>query len=106
LLHMLPLLLILVDGVFIKILNHTLLGPALPVIMVDLDLSESTVQWLQSIFMLVNGIMIPLMDFFIQRFSTRKLFMTPIGLFAFGTGLAAIAPSFTLLLIGRIFQGS
>src|SRR5699024_12122946 len=37
---------------------------------------------------------------------TRKLFMTAIGLFAFGTGLAAIAPSFTLLLIGRIFQGS
>src|SRR5699024_6099077 len=62
--------------------------------------------WLQSIFMLVNGIMIPVTAFLIQRFSTRKLFMTAIGLFAFGTGLAAIAPSFTLLLIGVIFQGS
>src|SRR5699024_12694848 len=51
-------------------------------------------------------IMIPVTAFLIQRFSTRKLFMTAIGLFAFGTGLAAIAPSFTLLLIGRIFQGS
>src|SRR5690625_113452 len=106
LLQMLPLLLILVSGAFITILNQTLLGTALPVIMVDLDLSESTVQWLQSIFMLVNGIMIPVTAFLIQRFSTRKLFMTAIGLFAFGTGLAAIAPSFTLLLIGRIFQGS
>src|SRR5699024_8531281 len=82
------------------------LGTALPVIMVDLDLSESTVQWLQSIFMLVNGIMIPVTAFLIQRFSTRKLFMTAICLFAFGTGLAAIAPSFTSLLLGRIFRGS
>src|SRR5690625_2183594 len=106
LLQMLPLLLILVSGAFITILNQTLLGTALPVIMVDLDLSESTVQWLQSIFMLVNGIMIPVTAFLIQRFSTRNLFMTAIGLFAFGTVLAAIAPSFTLLLIGRIFQVS
>src|SRR5699024_7791018 len=56
--------------------------------------------------MLVNGIMIPVTAFLIQRFSTRKLFMTAVGLFAFGTGLAAMAASFTLLLIGRIFQGS
>src|SRR5699024_8335860 len=82
-LKMLQLLLILVSGAFITILNQTLLGTALPVIMVDLDLSESTVQWLQSIFMLVNGIMIPVTAFLIQRFSTRKLFMTAIGLFAF-----------------------
>src|SRR5699024_7717847 len=106
LLQMLPLLLILVSWAFITILKQTLIGTEHPVIMVDLDLSESTVQWLQFIFMLVNGIMIPVTAFLIQRFSTRKLFMTAIGLFAFGTGLAAIAPSFTLLLIGRIFQGS
>src|SRR5699024_12863981 len=81
LLQMLPLLLILISGAFITILNQTLLGTALPVIVVDLDLSESTVQWLQSIFMLVNGIMIPVTAFLIHRFSTRKLFMTAIRLF-------------------------
>src|SRR5699024_10242410 len=103
LLQMLPLLLILVSGAFITILNQTLLGTALPVIMVDLDLSESTVQWLQSIFMLVNGIMIPVTAFLIQRFSTRKFFMTAIGLFAVAKGIAAIVSSFILLLIVRVF---
>ncbi len=105
-LKILPLLIVLVSGAFITILNQTLLGTALPVIMEDLDLTESTVQWLQSVFMLVNGIMIPVTAFLIQRFTTRKLFMTAMSLFAFGTALAAIAPSFSLLLIGRIFQGS
>src|SRR5699024_4398449 len=62
LLQMLPLLLILVSGAFITILNQTLLGTALPVIMVDLDLSESTVQWLQSICILVIGIMMTLLQ--------------------------------------------
>ncbi len=103
---MIPLMTILLSGAFITILNQTLLGTALPVIMVDLNLTESTVQWLQSIFMLVNGIMIPVTAFLIQRFSTRSLFLTAMSLFAFGTAIAAFAPTFSLLMIGRIFQAS
>lgn len=103
---MIPLMAVLLSGAFITILNQTLLGTALPVIMEDLNLTESTVQWLQSIFMLVNGIMIPVTAFLIQRFSTRSLFLTAMSLFALGTAIAAIAPTFSLLMIGRIFQAS
>lgn len=90
----LPLIFVLLSGAFITILNQTLLGTALPPIMEDLNLTESTVQWLQSIFMLVNGIMIPVTAFLIERFTTRKLFLTAMSLFAFGTLLAAVAPNF------------
>src|SRR5699024_6418633 len=69
-------------------------------------LTESTVQWLQSVFMLVNGIMIPVTAFLIQRFTTRRLFLTAMSLFALGTATAAIAPTFSLLLIGRVLQAS
>lgn len=102
----LPLIFVLLSGAFITILNQTLLGTALPPIMEDLNLTESTVQWLQSIFMLVNGIMIPVTAFLIERFTTRKLFLTAMSLFAFGTLLAAVAPNFSFLLIGRIFQAA
>src|SRR5690625_4241471 len=101
-----PLILVLLSGAFITILNQTLLGTALPPIMQDLNLTESTVQWLQSIFMLVNGIMIPVTAFLIERFTTRRLFLTAMSLFAFGTLIAAIAPGFSLLLVGRIFQAA
>src|SRR5699024_10232870 len=101
-----PLIIVLLSGAFITILNQTLLGTALPPIMEDLQLNESTVQWLQSIFMLVNGIMIPITAFLIERFTTRKLFLTAMILFTFGTLIAAIAPNFSLLLIGRIFQAA
>lgn len=99
-----PIMVVLISGAFVAILNQTLLGVALPHIMADLNLDENTAQWLQSIFMLVNGIMIPITAFLIGKFTTRGLFLSAMGLFAFGTLLAAIAPGFSLLLIGRIFQ--
>src|SRR5690625_2559444 len=98
----LPLFIVLISGAFITILNQTLLGTALPPIMKDLQLTESTVQWLQSVFMLVNGIMIPVTAFLIDRFTTRQLFITAMSLFAFGTFIAAISPNFSLLLMGQI----
>ncbi|WP_068675572.1 DHA2 family efflux MFS transporter permease subunit [Oceanobacillus sp. Castelsardo] len=101
-----PLLIVLISGAFIAILNQTLLGTALPHIMADLHIDENTVQWLQSAFMLVNGIMIPITAFLIGKFSTRTLFLTAMGLFAVGTLLAAISPSFSILLLGRIFQAA
>lgn len=102
----LPLLIVLLSGAFVTILNQTLLGTALPPIMNDLNLSGSTAQWLQSIFMLVNGIMIPVTAFLIDKFTTRRLFLTAMGLFTLGTLLCAIAPSFSILMAGRVLQAS
>jgi len=101
-----PLFAVLLSGAFITILNQTLLGTALPPIMKDLGLSETTAQWLQSVFMLVNGIMIPITAFLIEKFTSRQLFLTAMGLFAIGTFLAAIAPGFSTLMVGRILQAS
>lgn len=101
-----PLMIVLISGAFVAILNQTLLATALPHIMRDLNLEASTAQWLQSIFMLVNGIMIPITAFLIERFSTRGLFLTAIGLFAFGTLVCGLAPNFSVLLIGRVLQAS
>ncbi|MCZ2260845.1 MDR family MFS transporter [Sporosarcina sp. G11-34] len=101
-----PLMAVLLSGAFITILNQTLLATALPPIMKDLHVTESTVQWLQSIFMLVNGIMIPITAFLIGKYTTRKLFITAMSIFAFGTFIAAISPNFPILLLGRVFQGA
>ncbi|MFG6149276.1 MDR family MFS transporter [Halobacillus sp. B23F22_1] len=101
-----PLMLVLISGAFAAILNQTLLATALPHIMRDLSLDASTAQWLTSIFMLVNGIMIPITAFLIERFTTRALFLTAMGLFAVGTAICAIAPNFSILMVGRITQAS
>lgn len=101
-----PLIIVLISGAFVAILNQTLLATALPKIMVDLQLDANTVQWLQSIFMLVNGIMIPITAFLIERFTTRGLFLTALSMFAIGTLICAVAPNFSTLMAGRVAQAA
>lgn len=105
-LNRIPIMIVLISGAFVAILNQTLLATALPHIMRDLHLEASTAQWLTSVFMLVNGIMIPITAFLIGRFTTRALFLTAMGLFATGTLICAVAPNFSLLMVGRIVQAS
>lgn len=97
---------ILIIGAFISILNQTLLVTAVPVIMKDLDIPFSTAQWLTTGFFLVNGIMIPISAFLINKFTTRKLYMTAMILFTIGTIVAAMSTVFPVLLAGRILQAS
>ena len=98
---------ILLTGAFVALLSNTLLNIALPSIMKEFNISSpSTVQWLTTGYMLVNGVMIPSTAFLIQRFSVRHLFLTAMSLFALGTILGGFAPSFPILLTGRMVQAS
>lgn len=101
-----PIIFVLMSGAFVAILNQTLLGTALPHMMADFHVDANTVQWLQSIFMLVNGIMIPITAFLIERFTNRGLFLSAIGIFAIGTAICATAPSFSFLMAGRVAQAA
>ena len=97
---------ILFTGAFVAIFNQTLLNVALPSIMADFEIDASTAQWLVTAYMLVNGILIPASAYLIQRYSNRSIFIVAMSLFALGTLLAAVAPTFSILLIGRMIQAS
>jgi EmrB/QacA subfamily drug resistance transporter len=97
---------ILMIGAFIAFLNNTLLNIALPSIMADLKVDASTVQWLTTGFMLVNGVLIPTTAFLIQKYSVRNLFLVAMGLFTAGTILAGFAHVFPMLLAGRMTQAA
>lgn len=85
---------LLLAGSFIAILNQTLMITAIPPIMEEMGITANTGQWLTTVFMLVNGIMIPVSAFLLERFTTRQLFITAMSIFAVGTLVAGIAPNF------------
>ncbi|UEX90644.1 MDR family MFS transporter [Staphylococcus ratti] len=89
---------------FTAILNQTLLNTALPDIMKGLNIDESTSQWLVTGFMLVNGIMIPLTAYFMDRIKTRTLYIIAMGIFVLGSIIAAVAPNFMVLMTARVIQ--
>ncbi|MGP4066016.1 MDR family MFS transporter [Oceanobacillus sp. M65] len=102
----LPIVAVLIGGAFLAILNQTLLATVIPHIMEDLNLTENTAQWVTTIFMLVNGIMIPITAFLIETFTTRKLFLTAMITFVVGTLICAISPNFAILMVGRVIQAA
>lgn len=100
------LLAVLLLGAFVMILNQTLLNTALPALMRFFDISAGLAQWVTTLFMLVNGIMIPVTAFLIGKFSTRQLFLASMVMFSVGTVVAALAPQYWVLLVGRILQAA
>ncbi|KKB73282.1 MULTISPECIES: MDR family MFS transporter [Bacillus] len=97
---------ILIVGNFLALINETVMNVALPKMIEDFNVSANTAQWMSTGYMLMIGIAVPVTAFFMQRFTTRQLFLTAMSLFTAGTLLAGIAPVFPLVLTGRIIQGS
>ncbi|ORX78981.1 major facilitator superfamily protein permease [Anaeromyces robustus] len=84
---------------------HTALATALPPIIKDFKISVNLAQWLTSGFSLTMAIIIPLSSFLMNRFRTRRLYLTAIILFLSGVTLALCSINFYMILFGRIIQG-
>ncbi len=95
---------VLIVSSFVVILNETIMNVALPVLMVEFDVTADAIQWLATIFMLTMAVVIPMTGFLLQVLSTRKVFLLAMGMFALGTTLAALAPGFGVLLVARVIQ--
>ena len=85
---------------------QTALSIALPPIMDEMNLTMSTVQWLNSSYSLVMGIMILATAWLIRRFPARPLFLVFQSVFTVGLLISALAGSFIPLLAGRILQAA
>ena len=95
---------VLVVGTFVTVLNQTVVTPAIPSIMREMNVSAATAQWLTTGFTLVNAIMIPIAAFLVDRFSVRNLFVVAMAVFTVGSVLAGWGAHFVVLLGGRLVQ--
>lgn len=96
---------VLLVSAFVVVLNETIMSVAIPVLITDLQVDASTGQWLSTAFILTMAVVIPVSGFLIQRLTTRTLFAIALGSFVAGTLLAALAPTFGVLLVARVIQG-
>lgn len=104
--HRIPIIAVMLGGAFLAILNQTLLVTATPHVMKEFDLSENAGQWVTTIFMLVNGIMIPITALLMETFTTRRLFVTSMLIFSLGTVVCLLSVNFPVLMVGRVIQAS
>ncbi|MDL5353113.1 MDR family MFS transporter [Microbacterium sp. zg-YB36] len=97
---------LLVVSAFVVILNETIMSVALPSLMDDLGITASTAQWLTTGFLLTMAVVIPLTGYLLARFPLRGVYLTAMSLFIVGTLIAALAPGFGVLMLGRVVQAS
>lgn len=93
-------------GTFSTFITSTMLTTAFPTLMNAFSISADTVQWLTTGFMLVMGIVMPITGFFLQRFDSRKLYLSAIAIFLVGTIICYFAQNFWTILIGRLVMAS
>jgi DHA2 family lincomycin resistance protein-like MFS transporter len=89
---------------FLATFNETFLNVAFTPIMADFGVSPSTVQWLASGLMLGAAVMVPVSAFAYRSVPTRRLFVLTVALLVLGSLIGALAPSFGVLLLGRVVQ--
>jgi DHA2 family lincomycin resistance protein-like MFS transporter len=79
---------------------------ALPTLISDLKITPSSGQWLTTGYLLTLAVLIPATGFVMRRFHMRTIFLTALTLFIIGTAIAAAAPGFEVLLVGRVVQAA
>ncbi|AZM46802.1 MFS transporter [Streptomyces sp. WAC 06738] len=97
---------LLVLATFVVILNETIMINAIPRLMESMDVTEQAAQWVSTAFMLTMATVIPVTGWFLQRVTTRRAYAVAMSTFLAGTVVSAVAPTFAVLLAGRIVQAA
>ena len=97
---------VLLFGGFLSLFNETILNVAFAKLMVEMNITATTVQWLATGYVLIVGILVPVTAFLIHSYTTRQLFLSAMILFLVGTLFAVFSTSFITLLISRMIQAT
>lgn len=95
---------ILIIGVFMSALDNGIIASALTSINYSFHVSEVQGTWGITLYTLGMAISTPIIGKLADKYGRRKLFLIEIAIFAVGSLLIALSPSFTLFLAARIIQ--
>ena len=98
-------LIVLFVGVLMAALDIAIVGPALPAIRRSFGVDERAIAWIFSIYVLFNLIGTPFMAKLSDAWGRRLVYTADVALFALGSLVVALSPTFAVLLAGRAIQG-
>lgn len=93
-------------GIFMIILDTTVVNVAFQVLREDFGGNLNETQWIISIYVMALGITTPLAGFLANRFGAKKIYLGGLGLFALGSLLCGLSPNLHLLILFRALQGA
>lgn len=91
---------------FMESLDTTILNTAVPAIAQALGVTPLSMKAVLSSYTLSLAVFIPISGWMADRFGTRRVFSSAIGIFAFGSLLCGISNNIHVLVACRILQGA
>lgn len=87
-------------------LMQTMLVPALPAMQAALGVDRVGGGWILTAYLLAGAVAAPVLGAFGDRFGHRRMLLIAMTVFVVGGVVAALAPTFAMLLCGRVLQGA
>jgi len=94
-----------VFGLFMDLLDMTIVNVAIPDLARELDATTTQVQWVVTGYLLSLAVFIPVSGWLGDRFGTKKIFMLALFLFTSASLLCGLAWSIESLIAFRVLQG-
>jgi EmrB/QacA subfamily drug resistance transporter len=92
-------------GVFMAVLDNTIVSVALPQMQTAFHTDFDTITWVVSGYFLAQAAVIAITGYISDRLGTKLVFLTALALFTIGSGLCVIAPTKEWLIFFRVVQG-
>lgn len=93
-------------GIFMVILDTTVVNVALPTLRQEYQVGLQDAQWIISVYVLALGISTPLSGYLADRFGIKRMYVLGLALFVLGSFLCGVAPSLPFLIVARALQAT
>ncbi len=98
--------LVVVIGVFMSILDQTIVNIAIPRLQTAFGADIHSVQWVLTAYILTQGVVTPTAGFFADTLGTKRFYIISLAAFTLGSVLCGLAWNLPLLIFFRILQGA
>jgi EmrB/QacA subfamily drug resistance transporter len=92
-------------GLFLLMLDSTVVSLALPQIRGDIDATAEQLQWMLNVYLLTISVLVVTAGRLGDMFGRKRVFLAGMVLFGLGSVLSALAGDPDVLILGRILQG-
>jgi EmrB/QacA subfamily drug resistance transporter len=95
---------VLVVGMFMSVLDTSIVNVALPTVQIDLGISANDGQWVSTAYSLTEGIMVPISAWLGYRFGSKRIYLFCLAGFTLASALCGLAGGLGTLVAFRILQ--
>lgn len=95
---------VLLIGVFMALLDTTIVNIAIPKMMAVFNANTTEIQWVVTGYMLTVGVLVPLTGYLQEVYGGKRLYVFSLAVFTLGSALCGIAWSNASMVVFRVIQ--